>query len=298
MTRSLLVLLVTLPAIASAQAPAPAPTLTRHTSAHYHLLTDLTDAKQLKTVQAFLEGCHKTFVDLIAAKKPVRKLPRPVVRVFRHKADYAQYGKQDTALRFNANWRGYYARPRNELISYLGKQPLSDLCSILSHEGFHQFAWRYVVRPGSDRLPDWFEEGLADYLRSPRLGKDGKLALVTKPKHLRRLKAAIKAGTQLPWQKLWKTDPATLANKDEFEAFYAHAYGLARFLMEQGGKGRVKKVFRLKREGVFNADLLLRVFPPEQRAGLHRAFLRYAHLLGKTKGGKESEKKGEKKSEK
>lgn len=247
------------------------PDLAERRSRHYTLLSDLPD-REVPQVLRFLDAMHASYEATFKAE-PVREVPRPLVRVYASHDDYLAFGRADEDVAFNGNWRGYYARARNELVSYRG-DGLPDLFGILSHEGFHQFAWTYIVPAGADRLPDWYEEGLADYFRTTGLS-GGRLAHQFQRHHAERVQRAIREGWVWTQEQLWGCDPALLDDAARFDAFYAHAYLYVRFLIRTERKA-VLEVYRLKREGRPSAEVIETVFPPERRARLHEAFLAFA----------------------
>lgn len=253
-------------------APAAPPELAERRSKHYTLLTDLPDAREVQQVLRFLDAMHASYEATFKAD-PVRELSRPQVRVFAAHEDYLAFGRDDQDVGFNANWRGYYARDRNELVSYRGES-LPDLFSILSHEGFHQFAWAYIVPPESDRLPDWYEEGLAEYFRTTALSGN-RLAHQFQRHHAERVQRAIREGWVWTQEQVWQCNPALLDDPLRFDAFYAHAYLYVRFLVQHQRKA-VLEVYKLKREGRPSAEVIDAVFPADKRARLHEGFLAFS----------------------
>lgn len=263
-----LALTVALAARATAQ---DAPALVERRSKHYTLLSDLPEA-EARQILRFIDAMHETY-DAVFPGEAVREVPPPRVRVYTRAEDYLAYGRADADVPFNENWRGYFARDRNELVSHRGPT-LLDLNGILSHEGFHQFAWAWIRPPEADPLPDWFEEGLADYFRSGAL--EGKrLAHQFHRYHAERVQRAIREGWVWTQEQVWTCDPAQLTDPARFDAFYAHAYMYMRFLVQRERKA-VLEIYKLKRTGGATAEILDAVFPPERRARLHQAFLAFA----------------------
>ena len=252
-------------------ASAHAGELVRSETKHYVLLTDLA-GKERRDLERFLEAMHKTYLDVFPGDA-VRELEAATVRVFADQAAYNAFGAADGDVGFNQNWRGYYARARHELVSYRGAT-MADLYSILSHEGFHQFVWEYMVPEGADILPHWYEEGLADYFRSADVRR-GKLEHVRKGYHVSRINRAIREGWVWTRVQLWDCDPARITDPLVFDAFYAHAYLFMDFLVAHARK-RVKEVYKLKKQGRPSAEIIDEVFPADSRDRLYEAFLRYA----------------------
>ncbi len=243
--------------------------LVTHESKRYRLLTDLSDRGEVKKVLAFLDAMHVSY-SAVFPDPPVRECPRPTVRVFASKRDYAAYGGADTEVAFNANWRGYFCRDRHELVSYRG-DTLGELFSILSHEGFHQFAREYIHHPDADSLPDWFEEGLADYFRTTRL-RGRKLALERKVGHLQRVNRAIREGWVWTLEQILRCDPAKVTDPDAFDAFYAHACMFVEFLIVRDKKALIR-IYQRKRAGVATAAIMEELFGKADAQRVYAAFL-------------------------
>ena len=240
---------------------------TEYDTDHYTLHTDL-GRSQVRDLQRFLEAMHATYEDVFP-HDPVRENGRPVVRVFAAQADYEAYGHADPDVAFNANWRGYFNRDANTLVSYRGSS-LPDLFSILSHEGFHQFAWSHITPPDAQRLPDWYEEGLAEYFRSAAIRR-GHLRHSDQPHHIARVSRAIREDWVWTLDQLWDCDPARISDPLVFDAFYAHAHQFVSFLIDREREA-VLRIYRRKREGADNDAIMAEIFGDVDPDRLHRAF--------------------------
>jgi len=235
---------------------------------HYTLTTDL-GRREARRVERFLEAMHATYREVFP-HEPVRDAGRATVRVLAARADYDAYGRDDADVAFNANWRGYFARDRNELVSYRGED-MRELLSILSHEGFHQFAWAHMTPEDSAVLPPWFEEGLAEYFRSHDTRR-GELRHSRQPHHVARVGRAIREGWVWTLDELWGCDPGAIEDALVFEAFYAHAHQFVSYLIDRE-RAAVLRIYRLKREGRTNEEIMAEVFGEADRGRLHRAFV-------------------------
>lgn len=244
-------------------------------SRNYILKTDIKSAREVKKIKGFLEAMHRSYRKVFKSD-PVREPGPASVRVFAAEADYRAYGQKDQGSNFNSNWRGYFARSRHELVSYRG-DALTDLFSILSHEGFHQFAREYMVPKEASRLPHWFEEGLAEYFRSSRVRR-GALDRGPLTYHVRRVKRAQRDQWLWTLAQIWGCNPARLKDPDRFTAFYAHAYLFVRFLAETSKKS-LQAIYRLKKEGKDNDEIMAEVFPKGKRERIYAAFCQYIKRL-------------------
>lgn len=237
---------------------------------NYDLKTNIS-ASEVKLVKGFLEAMHRTYKKVFP-HKAVRENGRAKVIAFQTKQGYAAWSRKNNSY-FNENTMGYFFRDKNTLVVHRG-QNVEALCGILSHEGFHQFAWSYIVPKDSDPLPIWFEEGLAEYFRSGTVRK-GRLQKVTLDYHFRSVKDAIKGKRVWTLKQIWFSNPNSFKDVAVFNAFYAHAYVFMEFLVEHGQK-MVKKVYKLKREGKSSKDIVDEVFPEGKRSKLYKGFLQYA----------------------
>lgn len=225
------------------------PALATYETAHYTLLTDL-DPAEVPTVSAWLEAMHATYRRVFKGE-PVRELPKAKVRVYRRHEDFVAH---DPAMH---DARGYYEYEGHQLVAYRGES-LEDLCSLLSHEGVHQFLNVYANKDG-EGFPGWFEEGLAEYFCTSRRTKDGKRLLrVRSPDYVRLLREALGKGEVWPLGKLWAYDAEALP-AEEAETFYAHGSLLIEFLIREQPK-TIQELYRLKRAGKGNAELMEQVF--------------------------------------
>lgn len=254
-------------ALLSAPVQAKGPRLYEERTKHYTLLSDLVPQERRK-LGRFLEAMHRTYSKVFKAD-PIKEVSRPTVRVYKRQEDYAAFCRS-----LDSNWsgnaRGMFFRGPNVLVSYRGRD-LPDCYSILSHEGFHQFAWEYFTPEDCRVPPDWIEEGLADYFRSKTI-RSGKLRHEVKGYHFRRVKRAIREDWVWTRPQLWNCNPGRIKDPLVFDAFYAHAYAMVAYLAEVSPE-TLKQVFRLKRKGMNNDDLIDEIFPESKRDKLYRRFL-------------------------
>lgn len=225
------------------------PALASYETEHYTLLTDL-DPAEVPAVTSWLEAMHATYRRVFKGE-PVQELPKAKVRVYRRHEDFVAHDPEmDDA-------RGYYEYEAHQLVSYRGDS-LEDLCSLLSHEGVHQFLNTYANEDG-EGFPGWFEEGLAEYFCTSQRTRDGKRLLrVRSPVYVRLIQEALRAGEVWSLGKLWGYDADALP-AEEAETFYAHGSLLVEFLIREHPK-TVQEMYRQKRAGASNAELMAKAF--------------------------------------
>lgn len=249
MVRARVALLALLLAATGAAPLRAEPELTSYETAHYTLLTDL-DPAEVPEVTAWLEAMHTTYRRVFKGE-PIQKLHKARVRIYRQERDFLAH---DPAM---TDTRGYYEYEAHQLVSYRGES-ITDLCSLLSHEGVHQFLNEYANKDG-EGFPGWFEEGLAEYFCTSRRTRDGKrLQRVRSDVYVRLIRDALKQGALWSLGKLWAYDAEQLP-AEEAETFYAHGSLLVEFLVREQPK-LIQELYRQKRAGGSNADIMARVF--------------------------------------
>ncbi|RMG15255.1 MAG: DUF1570 domain-containing protein [Planctomycetota bacterium] len=248
-------------------APRREPRLHKTSTKHYTILSDL-DRAERRTVARFVEAMHRTYREVFRAE-PVRTVPRPTVRVYRNREDYAAYClSQDPDWTGNA--RGMFFHDPNTLASYRGRK-LEDCLSVLSHEGFHQFSLQYFSPANSERPPHWLEEGLGDYFRSQTV-RSGRLVHQIKGYHFRRVKHSLRERRAWSLAEIWSCDPSEIEDPAAFEIFYSYAYAMVAYLADVSPQ-TLKRAFRLKRRGLDNDALLDRLVPQSKRRRFYESFL-------------------------
>lgn len=268
MARTLRLLIPLLVLAAPAPVGAQAGALQTYRTRHYDLRTDIANPGEIEDIGRFVEGMYRTYHDVFRGD-PVRQVSRPVVTVYASEADYrSRRGADDTST------RGFYERAGNELMSYRGTS-LTDLFSVLSHEGFHQFATEYMQPPDCEALPSWYEEGLAEHFRSGGLTTAGRLRPQTLAYHYERVRRAIREGWVWTLDQVLDCDPSLLqADALRFEAFYAHVYIFVEYLIEER-RSIVLHVYERKREGAENAIIMMEIFDGIDRERLYQGFMEF-----------------------
>ncbi len=128
-------------------------------SENYVIMSDVSQefaAEILDSAELIRELYDNLFPEI---EKPDRKYP---VFVFKDRQGYLANGAPETS-------KGVYMPFSRRLMLYQNEQ-MGDTLKTLKHEGFHQYCHEYL-----DNIPQWFNEGLADYFSASELVVNGKI---------------------------------------------------------------------------------------------------------------------------
>jgi hypothetical protein len=208
----------------------------RVTTAHYLIETTLDNADLVDRVAQVMEGAMGQYRKLAPGVPPT---DRPLeCFVFANRNQWAQFTESQTGadakvyLRIN---RGGYA-VRDWFVAYfIGDR---ETLSVAAHEGFHQYVGRHFKR----RPPPFLEEGLATLFEAVEWDRDlPRWRWSSNPTRSNGLTRAVREKATLPLSELCTMHAGQVVSKQAWrvEAFYAQAWGFARFLMDgQGGRYR------------------------------------------------------------
>lgn len=151
---------------------------------------------------------------------------------------------------------------------------------VLQHEGFHQFAWKYI----GPNLPVWLNEGLAQYFEdavlvdgrmSAGLATRGRIARVRNAiaegdaRHLRRLNAIT--GTQ--WNETLRHHP------DDAAVLYAQSWSIVYYLIHAGDgdyQPQLVEYLKLLSQGNGSDEAMLLAFGRQGLSALQDGWLAFA----------------------
>jgi tetratricopeptide (TPR) repeat protein len=118
-----------------------------------------------------------------------------------------------------------YVPKKSDFDGGLGANP------ILYHEYSHHLMMQQLDQP----YPEWYVEGFAEFMSTPKFEKDGSVGLGTAPLH----RAYSLFNKSLPLEALFTSDVSKLS-ADQRETLYGRAWLLTHFLiMEQPRKGQL-----------------------------------------------------------
>jgi hypothetical protein len=208
----------------------------RVTTAHYLIETTLDDADLVDRVAQVMEGALGQYRKLAPDVPPT---DRPLeCFVFANRNQWAQFTESQTGqdakvyLRIN---RGGYAVRDWYVAYFIGER---ETLSVAAHEGFHQYVGRHFKR----RPPPFLEEGLASLFEAVEWERDlPRWRWSSNPTRANGLTRAVRDKATLSLDELCTMHAGQIVSKQarRVEAFYAQAWGFARFLMDgQNGKYR------------------------------------------------------------
>lgn len=128
------------------------------------------------------------------------------------------------------------------LATWVYDKPRKETIQTLQHEGFHQFAHRFI----GPQLPLWANEGLAVYFEQARLVK-GKFKIgVAEPHRIQAIRSGIDAGNNFPINDLIRINSnqwfANMSDRVRGPMQYVQSWSICHFLIH-GNKGRYQKAF-------------------------------------------------------
>jgi len=141
----------------------------------------------------------------------------------------------------------FFVLPRHQLrglATWVSGRPQQRIAEVLQHEGFHQFVYFFI----GPNIPQWVNEGLAQYFEDARIrGENIKLG-DPNPRRVRFLEQAYRQNKLMPMEKIltlsmkqWnrRLNKSPLASK----RIYAQSWSMVYFLIH-GRDGRYRDAFR------------------------------------------------------
>ena len=167
--------------ITSLGAVARAAELRTYDTPYYTIRTDLdaADAAEasMRMTRIFEEYQHKTFGSPGEIHEKFRCF------LYRSREDYEAAGGPPKST-------GVYLDDVKVLMVCTGDHPTATVWGVLQHEAFHQFAAKVIHA----NLPQWLNEGIAEYFGECRFTGDGFFPGLARPQRIHRLKDEITAG--------------------------------------------------------------------------------------------------------
>ncbi|MEM8783159.1 MAG: DUF1570 domain-containing protein [Planctomycetota bacterium] len=219
-------------------------TPTRHifASHHYHIHTDL-GREETVPFGRHMDAVYEAYLRRFAAFTPKQKQMMPLY-LFRTESEYQAF-LTDMGIEARHSGGMFFVNHRGRgLATFVEGQSLSETYGVLQHEGFHQFAWKYL---GGD-LPTWVNEGLAQYFEDAPLVNGRLVVGATDRARLARVRAALDAGETLPLGTLFSLGEGAwgdAVHHDENHSglLYAQSWSVVYFLIH-GEDGRYRSAFQ------------------------------------------------------
>ncbi len=220
----------------------------RLTTEHYEILTTLPDQLILRKIPAFMEAAHRQYQNQLF--EPVESKIKFTVYVFGERNQWEafteKFAGEQAELYLKIKEGAYYLNGAC-VVYNIGRD---RIFSVLGHEGWHQFNSRHFRY----RLPSWLDEGVAMLFEANRYEK-GRIYFEP-DRNLSRLaglKMTLINGKMIPLEKLIAINPGEVIESetdDRVRAFYSQAYGLVRFLREEGYGKRLGAYRKLLSDGL------------------------------------------------
>lgn len=209
---------------------------------HYNVYTDIT----IEEVRPFAQHMDAVFGEY------KRRFAKSGVGKDKHKGKESLYlyGGRDAYVAHmkRMNLKGaentvgmfFWHKGETGVATWIYDKPRKETIQTLQHEGFHQFARRYI----GPNLPLWVDEGLAVYFEQARMVKNKFKTGVAEPNRIRLLKEDIKAKRVFPINTL-----VNITNEQWFDNMnhedrkymqYRQSWSICNFLIH-GDDGKYQK---------------------------------------------------------
>ena len=195
---------------------------------YYHVKTDLTES-DAQHLAEHMDITFEAYAQLFSGLKARR--PRSLdLYLFANQIDYNEVLREKFRAVGTGSWgMAITRRGETSLVAWQGDYSLTDMESVLQHEGFHQFA-RYLF----PKLPSWANEGLAEVFQRG-VEVDGKIVLgEVSPRDLMMLDKATKERQFRPFAQFFTMDQRVWNQHVQFgqaNTNYLQAWCLVHFFL-------------------------------------------------------------------
>jgi len=217
--------------------------LQRHKSRHYEVLTDLPReeaATYARHMDVVFDVYEKKFADF-----RIQRDDRMPLYLFADQAGYEAF-LDERGIDGRNSGGIFFVSPRDQgLAVFVRGRARHETLSTLQHEGFHQFAWRYI----GPKLPVWANEGVAQYFEDGLLVDEQLVLGHGDPSRLALVRSAIERDQAVPFEELLGLTPEqwsrTLArNPSRAALYYAQSWSIVDLLVNSGDD-RLRRAFEL-----------------------------------------------------
>lgn len=220
-------------------------------TAHYEIFTTLLEPMTLRRIPLLMESAYRSYNGQLG--EPIESTTRFTIYLFADRQQWAAFTKSfagEQAEVFCRIKAGAYCHNGVCVAYNIGRK---RTCSVLGHEGWHQFNSRHF----KFRLPSWLDEGVAMLFESPR-AENGAFRFdgSANTYRLDALKKTLKKNQMIPLKELVGINPGEVLATNESEAimaFYSQSYALVRFLRERGYGEQQDTYRRLLTDGLKGA---------------------------------------------
>lgn len=215
--------------------------LTTYTTRHYKVHTNL-ERQEAVDYGRHMDLIFEDYADRFRGFRS-RGRDRNNLFLLRTRDDYirhmAKYG-------FDASASGgvFFERPQiSGLATWVEDRPKSETLATLQHEGFHQFAAKYI----GPTLPLWVNEGLATYFEQSKVIAGKVKTGIAEPIRVDIIQQIVENENQIPFHQLlnlssheWHQN--MLSGSREGSLQYTESWAVVYFLIH-GDKGKYQRVF-------------------------------------------------------
>lgn len=240
---TLLALVVTAILVATPPAPAQAGELQQFDSRHYIIHTDLA-ADDIKPLARHMDAVFAAFKSRFSKADlgRDRRRGKENLYLFGDRTAYVTHMAQLGIDAANSGGMFFYRGNTGGLATWVNDKPRKVTLQTLQHEGFHQFAHRYI----GGQLPLWLNEGLAVYFEQARLVNNKLKIGVAEPHRISAMRDALEKNTQFDIHSLITITSdqwfANMAVPEKGALQYTQSWAICHFLIH-ANRGRYQRAF-------------------------------------------------------
>ncbi len=234
--------------------------LDSYSSDHYVIHTNLTKKEARifgKHMDRVFKAYQRKFSNLGLAARNNTAMPLYLLRTReQYIAFMANYGINAT----NTGGMFFYRKEIQGLSTFTQGRPATETFAILQHEGFHQFAFKYM----GANLPIWVNEGLAQYFEDGIFVKKKLQLDLANARRIESVKAAVRNGRDIGFDRMLsmsddKWSSTLAASPSEASLLYDQAWSMV-FFLATARRGRYVKPFRQYLVAVANGTESMQAF--------------------------------------
>ena len=216
--------------------------LRQYESRHYEIHTNLTP-DEVQPLAKHMDRVFANYQDRFEDFRSRRKGSMPLF-LFRKRAQYVEFMRSHGINAKNSGGMFFVHPPDDRgLATWTQGRPRSETFNVLQHEGFHQFAFNHIGR----ELPQWINEGLAQYFQDAIIVGDRMKLGVTSGPRIQLVKQMIRERNIVPLEKLMSMTNKQWNRRLNQDAkrgrmMYAQAWSMCYFLIH-GDDGRYQDAF-------------------------------------------------------
>jgi len=251
----------------------------RHYEVH-HALPEREARYYADHMDRVFDEFHKRFASTGLAAQRRERFP---LYLFPEREAYESFLSQRGVSAANSGGIFAYRERFQGLATFTRGRPVTEVRAVLQHEGFHQFAFKYI---GPD-LPIWVNEGIAQYFEDGIL-VGGQLRFnLANADRLRSVRAALDSGEAIPFERMLAMTSGEWLRSLSLNPrlgglYYDQAWSMVFFLIT-GDEGRYRQAFEqylvAVGRGGDSRESFFKAFGVNSYEPFERAWIRWARQV-------------------